>query len=107
MFKIIFDYENNRIAILSQPDDKIQKSIDSLLNKINLDINELYFLYNGKRINTELTLNQIANNIDKERNEMNILVENLTKSMVKLKKQKAKEIICPICKENILISIKE
>ena len=106
MFKIIFDYEGNSVTILSKLDDKIQKSIDSLLNKINLDINELYFLYNGERINTELTLSQIANNIDKERNEMNILVENLTKSMVKVKKQKAKEIICPICKEDILISIK-
>ena len=86
MFKIIFDYEGSSITIFSKLDDKIQKSIDSLLNKINLDINELYFLYNGERINTELTLSQIANNIDKERNEMNILVENLTKSMVKVKK---------------------
>ena len=106
MFKIIFQYECHIVTILSELDDKIKKSIDSLINKINLNINEIYFLYNGERINTELTLNQIVNNIDKERKEMNIIVQNLEKSMLIIKKPKAKEIICPICKENILISIK-
>ena len=45
MFKLIFLYEGHSITILSQSDDKIQKSIESLLNKINLDKNDLYFIY--------------------------------------------------------------
>ena len=40
-----------------------------------MNLNSVYFLYSGKSdLDEELTFEQTANNIDKERNKMNILV---------------------------------
>lgn len=38
---------------------------------------------------------------------MNIIVNKLSNTMVNAKKSKTKEIICPKCKKNIFISIKD
>ena len=60
--------------------------------KIDININNIYLLYNGNVINVELKYNEIINRIDNERNIMNILIYD-----------KEKEIICPNCEENINI----
>ena len=106
MFKIIFNYEGNNVTILSNSNDKIKKSIESLLNKINIESKNLYFLYNGKLLDTDLTINQISNSDDKNREEMFILVQDISNSTIKIRKPKTKEVICPTCKENIFLSIK-
>ena len=101
MFKIIFNYEGNNVTILSNSNDKIKKSIESLLNKINIESKNLYFLDNGKLLDTDLTINQISNSDDKNREEMFILVQDISNSTIKIRKPKTKEVICPTCKENI------
>ena len=35
--------------------------------KINIDITSLYFLYGGEKINLNLTFEQLANSIDKNK----------------------------------------
>ena len=107
MFKEIFIYQGINTPISSDPNEKIKIPIDSLLKQNKIDSNNLYFLYNGEAIDPELPLNQICNNSDKERQEMIVLVENISNSTVKIKKPKTKEVICPTCKENIFLSIKD
>ena len=52
------------------------------------------FLYNGNKVNLELTFNEQANSLDKERNEMNILAI----------KEDLNEIKCRKCGESININ---
>ena len=59
--------------------------------KINQNINLFIFLYNGNQINFELTFNDQANSIDKNSNQMKILVY----------KKECEKFICPKCGEKI------
>ena len=53
-----------------------------------------------------MTINQIYGSDDKNREEMFILVQDISNSTIKIRKSKTKEVICPTCKENIILSIK-
>ena len=66
-------------------------------NKINININSLIFLYGGNQLNFNLNFNEQANIIDKEKNEMKVLVY----------KNENNEYICPKCGEKIKLNIKE
>ena len=68
----------------------------------------IYLLYNGLIINEELTFNKCANNLDKSRNLMNVIVLEIQDSGDELKcMKKSKYIICPTCKESALISMED
>ena len=43
-------------------------------NKLQIDVNNLLFMYNGNRINKELTFEEQPNSFDKKRNQINVLV---------------------------------
>jgi len=103
MLKIIFNYKGKELAIQSSL-DKLMKDIFeefSLKSEIN-DINKIYFIYNGNKINEEIICNKIINEEDRNRNIMNILVCDENEN-----NYQSKEIICPECKENILLKIKD
>ena len=77
------------------------------INKIGKDIKNLNFIYDGNNLNEnilELSFNENANNIDKERKKMNILVlsdeDNSNNNNILIR---AKNIICPECFEDIKI----
>ena len=77
MAEVTFDYESLQIKIQCNVNDKMKDIINKFLIKIeNKDQNILYYLYNGSRIKEELTFNEQANDYDKNRNKMNILVTN-------------------------------
>ena len=82
---------------------------NKFVNKTGIDINLIYFIYNGMQLNLELTLIQQINNIDKKRNEINILVYEKLKSTLIINDgiKESKEIICPKCKENCKIKIND
>ena len=63
------------------------------VNKIDKNINSLIFLYGGNQLNFNLSFNQQASNLDKERNIMKIWVY----------KNEDNECICPKCREKIKI----
>ena len=46
---------------------------NKFLSKIEKNINSLYFIYNGSKINNDLTFYEQANSVDKQRFEMDIL----------------------------------
>ena len=107
MAEIFFMFNGIQTRILCQKDELMKDICQKFSNKINIDINNLYFLYGGENIKEELKLNQQAKKIDLEQNQMNILVyerNNIIKNnSVKIK---SKEIICPKCGENCRISFK-
>ena len=79
--------------------------IDAFLIKMQNKENNLYYLYNGTKINLELTFNEQANDFDKNRKKINIIVNKNEDDDSQIKEIVSKDIICPECKENVLIDI--
>ena len=79
--------------------------INRFNTKSEINMDKAKYLYGGNQVNLELTFYEQANNIDKQRKEMNILVD-INESITSNNQStiKSKEIICPKCKENCLIS---
>ena len=105
MAEIIFNYEGVNTTIQCNENDKIKDIINKFLIKIQKQEDNLYYLYNGNKINNELTFNEQANELDKNRKIMNVLV-NDDKDKNSKNEIISKDIICPECKDNILIDIK-
>ena len=91
MSKAIFIFEGQNIVIQCSKEDKMRDICLKFTIKANKNINDIYFLYDGKMLNLELKFNEIIKSIDYNRNEMNVLVF-----------EKEKEgLICPKCGESI------
>ena len=77
--------------------------IDRFLIKLEKKEKNLYYLYNGTQINYGITFNEQANDIDKNRKKMNIIVTKNEDTQNIIKEIISKDIICPECKGNSLI----
>ena len=97
MSKVIFNYKGKEETIECSKDEKMKDICQRFSLKSEIDINKIYFIYNGNRINEEIYYIQLINEEDRNKNIMNILVydENIYQS---------NEIICPECKESILLN---
>ena len=96
MAEVTFDYESLHIDIQCKTNDKMKDIINKFLVKIEKkDQNILYYLYNGTRINEELTFNEQANDFDKNRKKMNILVTNDEENKSENNIKVSNDIICP------------
>ena len=105
MAEAIFNYEGINTTIQCDLNEKMKDIIGRLKIKVQNNENNLYYLYNGTQINYELTFNQQANDIDKNRKKMNIIVTKTEDNKIEVQEIKSKYVICPECKENILINI--
>ena len=105
MVEIVFSYDTVETIIKSSAHEKMENIINQFKNKIAKD--NFLFIYGGKMVNEELTFEQQANELDKARNKMNILVYDNFNTIVKEKIITSKESICPDCGENILVKIKD
>ena len=107
MAEAIFNYEGNNTIIQCNINDKMKDIINKFLIKIDKkEIDDFFFLYNGAEVNKELTFNDQANDIDKQRKKLNIIVNEIKKNQKKYEII-SKDIICPECKKNTLIEIKD
>ena len=106
MIEVSFIYEGQKLIMQCQIEDKIKDIINKFKSKIKIkdEDNNLCYIYNGDIINEELKFIQIVNELDKNGKKINILVYN-NKNIKKEKNIIPNEIICPECKENILINI--
>ena len=106
MAEVLFNYEGNWTTIQCNTNDKIRDIKSKFLLKIGKKDTNLYYLYNGNQLKDELTFNEQANDLDKKRKKMNIIVTQSDEDKKENKKVVSKDIICPECKENTLIDIK-
>ena len=95
MAEVIFVYKGQKTIIQCLKEDKISDICLKFTSKINININNIIFLYNGKIINMELKYNEIANKIDNNSNIMNIIVYD----------KENNGITYPYCGKNININI--
>ena len=73
MMDVIFNYKDFNTIIQSNIDDKMKDLINKFLIKIGKNENDknLYYIYNGNKVNLELTCIKLANELDKIKNENN------------------------------------
>ena len=107
MAEVIFTFEGNDTVIHCNENEKIKDIIPKFLIKTQKEDNiNLFYLYNGTSINIELTFNELANDLDKNRKKINITVVKAMEETNKFKEIFSKDlIICPDCKDNALIDI--
>ena len=107
MSQIEFKYKSSNIIIQCNENDKMKDIIDKFLNKVEKIGEDLFYLYNGSQINYELTFKDQANTTDRNEKKMSVVVidknENTSRKMEIL----SNDIICPECKENIVMNIED
>ena len=101
MVEVIFNYEGINTIIQCNINDKMKDIINRFLIKIrkNENDNNLLYIYGANIINYELTFIQQANELDKNRNKMNILVKSNDNNNKEIKEIISKDIICPECRK--------
>ena len=89
--KVIFSFEGIDVTIQCSSEESMKDICQRYSNKIDKNINSLIFLYGGNQLNFQLKFKEQASIIDKERNEMKVLVY----------KNEDYQLICPKCGEKI------
>ena len=105
MFEVEFFYNGKNTIIQCNLNDKMKDILLKFENKLEKDINSLYFLYGASKLKEELTLEENINKDDMKLQKINIIVNDIDKEEEKEINIKSKEIICPICEESIKMNI--
>ena len=103
MAEVVFNFKGVETTIQCNINDKMKEIKNKFITKTQNEENKIYFLYNGDKINEELSFSQQANELDNQTKKMKILVYEKVENKENKKEIKSKEIICPDCGENILI----
>ena len=74
MAEAIFNYEGYNTTIQCKINNKMKEIIGNFLNKMQENGDNFFYLYNGNEINKELSFIEQANDLDKNRKKMNIIV---------------------------------
>ena len=104
--KVEFNYKGK--TTIFQCKEEEEEKMEDLFNKfvskieLELDINNIYFLYSGNKINSKLTFAETINDIDKARIIISILVDDLNPDIIK-----SIFPICKKCKEKVPLEIKD
>ena len=107
MATIEFIYKSAKTPIQCNIEDKISNAIEKFLTKAQQNKDEIIFIYNGNKLDEELTFTEAANNLDKISNLMKVVAYDKISDEEKISPlKKSKYIICPECQENSRISIK-
>ena len=102
--KIIFEFKGMKTKIKCEKSEKIRNITKRYGTTVGIDINRIDLVYNGNKVNEELSFEEIANKQDKKMNMMNIIIYEINNSkIIEDKKESSKEIRCPKEKENYII----
>ena len=105
--QVVFNYNGSDITVQSNINTKFKEIYKIFKFKTKAESKNFAFMYNGILIqNDELTFNEIANEEDKQRKRMNVLVDEIEEKGEHQNNQnehliKSKTIICSKCHENI------
>ena len=79
--EVEFNFNGRTLSIQCNEYDIIGQIFQKFAIKIGVNINSLTFIYNGND-NRNLQINQVINNIDKNRNKMSVIVYDMDKPMI-------------------------
>ena len=75
MYKVIFQFYGRKIHIQCTEEDLFSEICKKFCVKIQKDIKELFFIYNGNLVNLEQKLSEVVNKEDKGRKVLNVLAD--------------------------------
>ena len=106
--EIDFIYEGKKVAILCSEKELMKDIIIRFSNKSKIELNSIYFLYGGDKINENSSLEKIIKKEDKNKNKVEILVCSKDEENQEENKSKVKptQVICPECSEVALLNFK-
>ena len=105
MSSIIFTYNGVQTSIQCNKEDKLKDICSKFWSKNPGNKNNIYYVYGGKILDLNLTFNEVTNNKNDINNKINVLILNEENNSLKNDTLiKSKEIICPKCFENCLLS---
>ena len=108
MTQVEFSYNGVSTIVQCNLNEKMKDIFQKFKEKAQVGNKNIFYSYDGKvGINEESTFEEVANSEDKRRNKMNVIVFENEFEVQKEEKIKSKNIICPECKENIKIDIKD
>ena len=109
MVEFIFSYNQVQTLIQANLNDSFNTIIKKYVNKAKLDINNIYFLSDGKKISNNEKIENIMNNSEKKSKRKMILVLSINSTINNINTNmiKSKDIICPTCKEICIYGIRE
>ena len=109
MIQISFNYEANIFDIQSNLEEKMMVSVMKFITKADLNLEDVYFLYNGGYLELEKTVDNIINKDNRADKKMSILVNllNFENKTTKNNFVISKIPICPTCKSNSRMIMKE
>ena len=107
MANVVFIFNGEKTLMQSRKEEKMKNICEKFVSKIGADMRNLHFIYGRNQLNLDMTFNEQANSMDKNLNEMNILVYEKIKTAKNEEFKKSKEIICPKCKENCRIDFND
>ena len=86
MVEVEFTFNEQIINIQCQLDNKIGDIYNKFITKVGIDINSIYFIYSGNKIdNNELTLDKLININDRSLKKMKIIVKSINELNIKNK----------------------
>ena len=91
---IIFTLDGIDLTIQCSLEDKLRDICQKYVTKIESNINSLFFLYGGIKLNMDLKFKEQANSFDRNNNVMKVLVY----------KEDADDFTCPHCGEKIKLN---
>ena len=108
MVDIEFNYQQKKTVIQAKIDDSFTNVISKFISKTKLDLNNIFFLSNGKNLNKNEKVKSIMSESEKRNKKMIILVYDInnTINIGNTNIIKSKDIICPICQENCLFNLR-
>ena len=107
MAKIEFNFKDKITIIDCQENDMMDEVCKKFASKVEIDINNIYFLYLGKKLDFNKTFNQVVNNLDKTRKTMSVLVNEIISKKLNINIIESSFPICPLCCENSILEIKD
>ena len=107
MSKVIFINKGTETIIQNNAQDKMINIFKNYETKTGTNLSNFFFTYNGSTVDENLCFNQIINKEDEERNTIRILVNEKVSANSDKNLKVSKEIICPICNEDIFIKLKD
>ena len=99
MVEVVFDFKQVKTVIQANLDDSFNTIVNKFINKTNLNINEIYFLSNGKNIQNKDIIKNIMNESERKNKRIIILVYSIDNNPGNTNIIKSNDIICPTCKE--------
>ena len=108
MSTLNFIFNGNKTSIQYSEGDYMKDICQKFSSKIGKNIENLFFLSGGKILNIDLSFDQISNQLEKNNGETNVLAyEKMNDANGNNPLIKSKDIICPKCKDNCILSIKD